>query len=90
MPDCAKPCCLAADGGPTTELALCRGIRSVDACIADLVRALNEQGMETVASCCGHGRMPGVISLADGREIIIARNYGEARQMFNSHTEVPG
>lgn len=53
--------------------------RDVDSCIAPLVRALNDAGMTTVASCCGHGRRPGNIALADGRECVLARSYEEGR-----------
>lgn len=53
----------------------------VDAEIAPLVRALNEAGLETVASCSGHGHRPGNIALRDGREIIIARDFAEARKI---------
>ena len=28
----------------------------LDACIADEIRQLNQDGVVTVASCCGHGR----------------------------------
>lgn len=42
-----------------------------DPCIADLVAALNTGGLRTVASCCGHGRQPGNIALADGRELVL-------------------
>jgi hypothetical protein len=53
--------------------------RDIDPCLATIVRALNSAGVETVASCCGHGRQPGSIVLADGRELLI-RNYpGEMR-----------
>lgn len=54
---------------------------SIDGCIATLVAALNAAGLGTVASCCGHGHRPGNIVLEDGREIIIARNYEEGRQI---------
>jgi hypothetical protein len=47
--------------------------------IADLVSALNAGGVPTVASCSGHGERPGNIALADGRELIIAKDYAEAR-----------
>ena len=40
-------------------------------CIADLVAALNAGGVVTVASCCGHGRGDGIISLEDGRELTV-------------------
>lgn len=54
---------------------------SVDRCLADLVTALNAWGFHTVASCCGHGHRPGNVALSDGRELVIARNYGEARMI---------
>lgn len=41
--------------------------RDIDLCIADLVAALNAANIETVASCCGHGKMAGNILLSDGR-----------------------
>lgn len=43
----------------------------VDRCIAPLVRTLNRAGIYTVASCCGHGKMPGSIVLEDGRELLV-------------------
>lgn len=55
------------------------GIAGVDESIAPLVKLLNGGGIATVASCSGHGQRPGNIALADGRELIIARNWNEAR-----------
>lgn len=49
--------------------------------IVDLVAALNDAGIGTVASCSGHGEKPGNIALADGRELIIASSYEEARRV---------
>lgn len=46
-------------------------VQGIDICIADIVAALNAANIPTVASCCGHGSGPAVISLADGREICI-------------------
>ena len=43
----------------------------VDFCIAPFVVALNTAGLQTAASCCGHGKMPGNILLEDGTSIII-------------------
>lgn len=51
-----------------------------DPCIAPLVEALNEAGISTVASCCGHGERPGKIALADGRELFILPGFDSARQ----------
>lgn len=56
-------------------------VKDVDSCIAPIVRALNGAGVVTVASCCGHGKRPGNIALADGREIIIAPNYETGRRI---------
>lgn len=58
-----------------------RAVKDIDACLVPLVEALNTAGFVTVASCCGHGRRPGNVALADGRELIIARNWDEARSI---------
>lgn len=55
-----------------------------DPCLEPLIRALHEathlpsvptrfgpEPIRTIASCCGHGRRPGRITLADGREILL-------------------
>jgi len=44
----------------------------VDACIAPIVKALNDGGIKTIACCCGHASHAGSIILADGRELLIA------------------
>lgn len=43
-----------------------------DKCIAYLVKTLNEGGIKTVASCCGHGKINGNIVLENGKVLIIA------------------
>lgn len=47
--------------------------------IVDLVTALNNNGLRTIASCSGHGEQFGNIVLADGRELLIAPNFDAAR-----------
>lgn len=42
-----------------------------DPCIAPIVKALNDAGICTRASCCGHGRQDGSVILRDGRELVI-------------------
>lgn len=42
-----------------------------DPCLAPLVTALNSAGLRTIASCCGHGRRPSVVTLAGGRELVV-------------------
>jgi len=43
----------------------------VDSCIAPIVQALNDAGIETIASCCGHYKINGSIVLLDDRELVI-------------------
>ena len=43
----------------------------IDSCIASIVEALNKNGVRTIASCCGHGKIDGSIILADGRELLV-------------------
>ena len=44
----------------------------IDACIAPIVKALNEGGIKTMQSCCGHGKASyGRIDLMDGRKLHI-------------------
>jgi hypothetical protein len=45
------------------------------------VKALNDAGIETIASCCGHGKRPGNIVLKDGRELIIAPDFEAGRMI---------
>lgn len=65
-----------------------------DPCIAPLVKALNEcpdlpslpskhnpDGIRTLASCCGHGKRPGKITLADRRELFIVPDFDSARRL---------
>jgi len=56
-------------------------INGIDSCIHNLVKILNDNDIVTVASCCGHGNRSGNIALADGRELIIAKNFEEARNI---------
>jgi len=46
-------------------------IKGIDECIAPIIQALNHAGIYTSQSCCGHGKGDGIITLHDGRIIII-------------------
>lgn len=46
--------------------------KPIDRCIAPLVRALNDGGVLTAGSCCGHGKAPGSIILQDGRVLVVS------------------
>lgn len=65
--------------GDTVMVSVGQKTVSVDRCIAPFVNMLNACGIETKASCCGHGHLPGSIILADGRELLICRSSEEAR-----------
>lgn len=47
--------------------------KAVDHCIAPIVQALNDAGIYTANSCCGHGETEGTIHLHDGRVLRIER-----------------
>ncbi len=57
---------------------------AIDSCILDLIKALNKNNIHTIASCCGHGKVNGNIALRDGRELIIAKDFKEARKLEKS------
>ena len=65
------------------------GDSGIDPCLNNIIIALNNSGIETVASCCGHGRQPGSIILKDGRELIIVRDFETARKI-EKKLEYPG
>jgi len=48
--------------------------KQIDKCIAPIVKALQEGGIDMRGSCCGHGKMDGDIHLQDGRILIIKKD----------------
>ena len=79
--------CLCASG-TTALVTLCRpdyrgcSVAAVHSCIAPIVQALNDSGIATVASCCGHGERLGTIALQDGRELIVTPDFESARRLL--------
>jgi hypothetical protein len=64
------------------EIKLTDGrIKSCDNCIHDIVQAFNDFGLQTTASCCGHGKQQTSIVLKDGREIMIFNKFEDARMV---------
>ena len=51
----------------------------IDACIAPIVRVLNDAGIKTIASCCGHSKGSGRIDLANG-DILELRQIDETER----------
>jgi hypothetical protein len=58
-------------------------IKSCDVCIQPLIQSLNDVGLETIASCCGHGKQPANIVLKGGREVMIFDDFDTARMVSN-------
>jgi hypothetical protein len=76
------PAHLSSTGKPKLKLA------KIDFCIFPIVKALNEVGVKTIASCCGHGKGPGNIILEDGREIWIYKDKDELERLTRRITEM--
>ena len=66
-----KKCCDMGSYECQVPMAIHGRRRDIDICIADIVAALNAANIKTVWSCCGHGKMIGVIGLEDGRHLDI-------------------
>ena len=77
-----KKCCGMGSYEHQTYMPIRGRVQGVDFCISYIVAALNAANIETMASCCGHGKMPGSIILEDGREIIIVKNAEERNKIF--------
>ncbi|NIR31678.1 MAG: hypothetical protein GWN84_20675 [Gammaproteobacteria bacterium] len=89
---CAHTACTAGryEGDVLVDIGLAAGPISVDPCIADLVQALNATGLPTVASCCGHGRRPGRITLKDGRELHVTFSQDAANELQGRYPDIHG
>lgn len=62
---------IVADHSHTGEARV--AVKPIDRCIAPLVEALSTAGLTMLGSCCGHGKGPGNVLLADGRRLVIER-----------------
>ncbi len=71
------------DQGTYSEVKIVGGkvLTTIDSCIAPIIQALNTAGIETVASCCGHGWNIGSIALKGGKELLITKDWKEARMI---------
>ena len=75
----------------TTIVTLVDGKKvDVDSCIATLVQAINDGGVKTLASCCGHGNRPGNIILEDRRELVIFPDWESSREFDKSYPDIGG
>jgi len=67
------PADLSFDGKEKWKLA------KIDKCIAPIVKALQEGGVDMRGSCCGHEKGPGKIDLQDGRMLVIQQSDAATR-----------
>ena len=49
-------------------------LAQIDKCIAPIVKALQEGGIDMRGSCCGHNKVDGTIHLQDGRMLVIKKD----------------
>ena len=61
----------------------------VDACIADLVEALQRGGIDMRGSCCGHGKGEGNILLQDGRVLLILSPQAGRDYLSQDYSQTP-
>jgi hypothetical protein len=59
----------------------------IDRCIAPIVKALQEGGINMEGSCCGHDKTVGNIALADGRVLFIVSPDAGQRYLAESGPE---
>lgn len=62
----------------------------VDACIAKLVKTLNDNGFTTNSCCCGHGGRPGHIRLDSGMELMVVKDFKIARKIETTFGDMHG
>lgn len=55
----------------------------IDYCIADLIEALQNNGINMRGSCCGHNKKDGEIHLQDGRLLLIIDKKKAERYLAN-------
>lgn len=66
-----KKCCEVGTFKHQISMPINGRRQGIDLCISDIVAALNAANIKTIASCCGHSKLNGLISLEDGRNLII-------------------
>ncbi len=76
-------CCGMGSYKCVVAMPIRRRVEHIDFCIAHIVAALNAANIETLASCCGHGKILGNVVLADGRWLIIAPDSTTAHKLYD-------
>lgn len=65
-------CCRVGSFDHQIPMAIGGRVHGIDACVADVVAALNAAGLTTAASCCGHDQAAGRISTEAHAQAIYA------------------
>ena len=76
--------------GTTVQMPINALVCDIDQCISHIVAALNAGGIQTTASCCGHGHCPGNIMLKDGRSLVICKSQDLADQLVKDFPDNQG
>ena len=61
--------------------------QKIDACIAPTIKALQDSGVITESSCCGHGKWDGFILMGDGSTMELHADKGYYRSVHNERAE---
>lgn len=59
----------------------------VDACIADYVQTMNDQGIITVGCCCSHGHQEPTV-LVDVESVALLEDFGYDYTGFDDRTDI--
>jgi len=64
----------------------------IDECIAPIIQALQQGGVDMRGSCCGHGDTYGYIALQDGRQLLIFddKQYKKFVTLWNEVDKIEG
>ena len=76
-----KKCCGMGSYEHQIYMPIRGRVRGVDFCISHIVAALNASGIETLASCCGHGHVFGHVALEDGKELFVIPDFNTSRKV---------
>ena len=65
-----------------TKVLKIKGVdRDVDSCIYDFVKLLNDNGYQTIASCCGHSKQPTSIMFITDEELPKTINKEDVKEI---------
>lgn len=60
---------------------------AIDFCIADEIKKMNDLGIKTINSCCGHFKGRGNVLIADDTKNLAESLGSKVREYSNEHTK---